>query len=710
MARARCPCGNLCEVEHVAPGERFQCPACGKKLVRPARKEKAAARPTPSPADPNSTSTSTFTAGVADSRISRDAPPTDVPRREEDGVRGDDQGPPLLVGGYQVVDRLKAGGMGIVYEAIQLSLNRKVALKVLSSKVAKKPTAAERFRRETQILVALRHPHIVAILDCGDHKGTPYYVMEYVDGPRGDGRPLTLSDVIQEGGISAEQARAYAIQVGEALAFAHARSIIHRDVKPSNVLIDQHGKAQVLDFGIASFKDMQDFDTGERTPMGTADFMAPEQGVDAGKVDGRADVYSLGVVLYLLLTRKLPKGAFDPPCRAVPGLDPRWDDVVMTALRNDRDDRYPTMEAFVAALRMIGESGGTGTGSGTTLGRGRRILEIPEELPRNPVAAREVLESLRKAVSHAEATAKTQAVALGEALLSRTEGAPKPPASFVKALQEVKEIRRRLVGNQVVNREIQQLSEKLGDVEQRLERYGKDLRDLQQEIAQQWAPIAERGYKLQREHELTEFDEVFKPLYDFEAALQALEDRINQVILESEKAGFLGKMAAQAKKLKLMAELELKKMGRNAPVEEVGKRVFASTFSRKVADGILDRALRLAHERDGGRTRLEKMLERLTKERDDCLANLRSHGVTARSQERIKDLLRETAEMQSQVDNLFAGAAAEVLDRKAQFAANDPVVQGLTEGARLARQTLEKLQLQLRTFEGQARADSDARA
>jgi capsular polysaccharide biosynthesis protein len=228
--------------------------------------------------------------------------------------------------------------MGMVYKARQPKLNRLVALKVLSQDKGADPRFAERFLREAQALARLDHPNIVAVHEFGEVNGLYFLVMEYVDG-------LTLRQFLRDGRLPPEEAIAIVPRICEALQYAHGKGVVHRDIKPENVLIDREGRVKIADFGIAKLvgtdaprRNL----TAERQVIGTPHYMAPEQVENPQLVDHRADIFSLGVVFYELLTGELPLGRFPPPSTRIPNVrvDVRLDEVVLRALEKEPERRY----------------------------------------------------------------------------------------------------------------------------------------------------------------------------------------------------------------------------------------------------------------------------------------------------------------------------------------------------------------------------------
>lgn len=281
------------------------------------------------------------------------------------------------IGGYQILGKIGEGGMGVVLEGLQTSLDRKVAIKVLAPRLAQDVSLVARFEREVAALVRLSHPHIVTIFDQGrSAESHVYYIMEYVEG-EGGGPPKDLQQLIDDGGsIDSHRTRALMLEVVEALGFAHREGVIHRDIKPGNILVDRNGYAKVADFGIACMKtvDQPARVTMENTPVGTMVYMAPEQLQNAAAVDHRADIYSTGVMLYQILTRQLPFPGYDLPSEAVPGLHSGWDAIIQKALQANPENRFADMAEFEKMLKELplddpdhGAATNVGTGSPTTI-------------------------------------------------------------------------------------------------------------------------------------------------------------------------------------------------------------------------------------------------------------------------------------------------------------------------------------------------------
>jgi serine/threonine-protein kinase len=236
----------------------------------------------------------------------------------------------LKIPGYELVMLLGKGGMGEVWKARQVSLDRIVAVKLLPAKLARDPEFISRFEKEATALASLSHPNITQIIDRGVASEHYFFAMELVVGK-------TLREVMNEGRPQPSESLRIAAQIARAIDYAHEQKIVHRDLKPENILLDARGHVKVADFGLAgmrgSDKDLEL--TATAVAMGTVNYMAPEQRRDAKHVDHRADIYSLGVMLYELLTGELPMGRFKMPSEKVDGLDGRIDELIGSMLESD---------------------------------------------------------------------------------------------------------------------------------------------------------------------------------------------------------------------------------------------------------------------------------------------------------------------------------------------------------------------------------------
>lgn len=247
------------------------------------------------------------------------------------------------------LELIGVGGMGAVYKGRQPALERWVALKVLRVAHGSDPAFAERFLREARVLARLSHPNIVAVHDFGQNGEFCYLLMEYVDG-------VNLRQAMRAGRFRPDQALALVPQICAALQFAHESGVMHRDVKPENILLDGRGRVKLVDFGIAKLLVGESRDpaltlTGFR--VGTPQYMAPEQVERPADVDHRADIYSLGVVFYELLTGELPLGRFAAPSTKTP-LDARVDEIVMRALAKERELRQQSANEVRTAVEAVG--------------------------------------------------------------------------------------------------------------------------------------------------------------------------------------------------------------------------------------------------------------------------------------------------------------------------------------------------------------------
>ena len=248
---------------------------------------------------------------------------------------------------FELLNPIGSGGMGTVYRAVQQSLGRTVALKVLDPAFVSRPGFTERFAREARALAQLAHPNIVTVHEHGQAGPWCYLVMEFVDG-------ASLRQMIRTRALAPREALAIVAQVCDALQYAHDHGIVHRDIKPENILVDRRGSVRVLDFGLAKLVGRGDAALTRGTQvMGTPHYMAPEQWEKPLEVDHRADIYSLGVVFYELLTGELPVGRFAPPSRRVQ-VDVRLDGVVLRTLEREPELRYQQasdVKSDVASIR-----------------------------------------------------------------------------------------------------------------------------------------------------------------------------------------------------------------------------------------------------------------------------------------------------------------------------------------------------------------------
>jgi predicted Ser/Thr protein kinase len=249
----------------------------------------------------------------------------------------------------EILELIGQGGMGAVYKARQPSLDRLVAVKVLPREAGQDPAFAERFNREARALARLSHPNIVHVHDIGKAGDFYFFVMEYVDG-------ANLRQVLRDGHLTPEQALRIVPQICDALQYAHEEGVVHRDIKPENILLDRKGRVKIADFGLAKLlgRDTGNFTlTGSRQVMGTLYYMAPEQVERPLEVDHRADIYSLGVVFYEMLTGQLPVGRFPMPSEKA-GTDAFLDEVVLHAMEREPANRYQRASEVKTDLERSG--------------------------------------------------------------------------------------------------------------------------------------------------------------------------------------------------------------------------------------------------------------------------------------------------------------------------------------------------------------------
>jgi eukaryotic-like serine/threonine-protein kinase len=278
---------------------------------------------------------------------------------------------------FRLEEKVGSGGMSSVYRAFDPTLERRVAIKMMHRDISSDPDQLERFRREARAVARLNHPHVVTVIDAGEDDGTPYIVFEYVEGE-------TLKDRIRRlGRLPIDEAIAYAIEIGRALECAHAHQLVHRDVKPQNVLIDPDGRAKVTDFGIARSMEAQGLTAPGRV-LGTTDYVSPEQAL-GHEVTEQSDIYSLGIVLYEMLTGEVPfkadtqvavamkhvRESLPDPQRRRPEISATLAAVVERATAKETQHRYATVDEMVHDLEEVlaieAARTGQATGEATTV-------------------------------------------------------------------------------------------------------------------------------------------------------------------------------------------------------------------------------------------------------------------------------------------------------------------------------------------------------
>ncbi len=259
------------------------------------------------------------------------------------------------LGGYQIIEWIGSGNMAEVYKAMQPSVNRAVAIKIMSAALTEDAEFVQRFQQEAKVIARLEHPNILPVIDYGEEERTLYLVMRYLKGG-------TLHDLIQAGPMPPQVVLRYLTEIGQAIDYAHSVDIVHRDIKPRNVLLDLDGNPFIADFGLAKITSAAAL-THSGQIMGTPRYISPERAL-ARKVDGRSDLYSLGVILYEMLTGHVPYDAdstvdlvmqhIEAPIPSVtaanPQLPPAFDDILKRALAKDPADRYPTAGELSQAI------------------------------------------------------------------------------------------------------------------------------------------------------------------------------------------------------------------------------------------------------------------------------------------------------------------------------------------------------------------------
>jgi serine/threonine protein kinase len=326
------------------------------------------------------------------------------------------QSTPRQLGKYKILEEIGRGGFATVYKAEDATLGRTVALKVLDPLLLRDPTFMERFRLEARTAANLYHPNIVAIHEMGESEGSFYLAMQYVDGPH-------LNERLSGEALPLREMAAIVAGVASALDYAHGQGLVHRDVKPSNILLDRSGRAYLSDFGIVKALENTQVMTSRGGILGTPEYMSPEQ-AESLELDGRSDVYSLGVVAYHMCTGQVPfqgatptsvhyKHVHEPPPRPS-SLHPQAagpvEDVLLKALAKKPGDRYPTAGEFARALDGVVAQVETAwlraqlTEAETWIDQGhhQRAIEHLEKLAQVHSGDREISELLAKARRQAQ--------------------------------------------------------------------------------------------------------------------------------------------------------------------------------------------------------------------------------------------------------------------------------------------------------------------
>ena len=275
----------------------------------------------------------------------------------------------LTLGNYVILDKIGKGGMGMVLKALHRRMERVVALKVLNPSVTKTQKAVDRFQREVRAAARLNHPNIVAAYDADQDGKTYFFVMQYVDGQ-------DLSSIVKKKGpLEINAAVDCALQTARGLKYAHEQGVVHRDVKPHNLLLDVNGEVKILDMGLALVEEPAEANKAELTNtgvvMGTVDYMAPEQAVDSHSADARSDIYSLGITLWYMLTGRAAYDGDslmakllahrDQPipslCQAREGVSPALEAVFYKMVAKRPEDRFQSMAEVEAELERVSKPG-----------------------------------------------------------------------------------------------------------------------------------------------------------------------------------------------------------------------------------------------------------------------------------------------------------------------------------------------------------------
>jgi serine/threonine-protein kinase len=261
------------------------------------------------------------------------------------------------IGPYRVIEQLGSGGMATVFKAFHASLDRYVAIKVLHPAFRADPQFFERFKREARIVAKLEHPNIIPVYDFNQHKGEPYLVMRFVEGdtlkPELEGKPMPPGEILR-----------LMRPVCQALAYAHQRGVLHRDIKPSNIMVTREGIVFLTDFGLARMVQAGESTLSQDMMLGTPQYISPEQAQGISDLDGRTDIYSLGVVLFEMLTGRVPFSADTPfatvhdhiyaplplPSTINPDIDPIVERMLLKALAKEPDDRFATTDDLLESM------------------------------------------------------------------------------------------------------------------------------------------------------------------------------------------------------------------------------------------------------------------------------------------------------------------------------------------------------------------------
>ena len=273
-----------------------------------------------------------------------------------------------LIGAYRIDEKIGQGGMATVYKAYHDKLHRHVAIKVLHPAITEDASFISRFEREARVVARLEHSNIVPVYDFAEHDGQPYLVMKYIDGQ-------TLKERMQEGPIAPEEGLLIVDAVGSALSFAHAEGVLHRDVKPSNVILDANGEVYLADFGLARIAQSGESTISQDAMLGTPHYISPEQAKGLRDLGPETDIYSFGVMLYELVVGRVPFVADTPfsiihdhiftplpsPRELNPNVPEAVEQVLFRALAKEPADRFSDASDLVSEFHRATAGGLPGT-------------------------------------------------------------------------------------------------------------------------------------------------------------------------------------------------------------------------------------------------------------------------------------------------------------------------------------------------------------
>lgn len=317
------------------------------------------------------------------------------------------------IGPYRIISRLGQGGMATVYKAYHANLDRYVAIKALHPALKQDSTFLERFEREAKVIARLDHPNIVSIYDFNEHEGTPYLVMQFIEGQ-------TLKARLKGGPLSVAHITHIVTSVGMALDYAHQQRVLHRDIKPSNIMLTEDGKILLTDFGLARMAHSGESTVSKDMLLGTPQYVSPEQARGDPELDAGTDIYSLGVVIYELIVGRVPFSADTPfaiihdhiftplpiPSQVNPLVPEQVEAFLFKALAKQREDRYRTAGELVHAFNAAVEQAGADEVDAAT-----RVIRHPTKELRKKAARRD---ESRKTASQPQAT--PQAPSTGDAV------------------------------------------------------------------------------------------------------------------------------------------------------------------------------------------------------------------------------------------------------------------------------------------------------